>query len=101
MSKVENIKNVIKQIDEILVELKNKKITKENDIENYFWDNHSDIMNVYPFLVVQMASGADRKMLDHMIKTLTDIEEGKVEQEQADVDIGQKIVDDYIKPNLK
>ena len=42
-----------------------------------------------------------RRILDHMIKTLTDIEEGKVEQEQADVDIGQKIVDDYIKPNLK
>ena len=101
MSKVENIKKVIDEIDSIILELKKKKITKEDAIENYFWDNHPKIMNTYPFLVVQIASGTDRTMLDYMLKTLNDIEDGKVEQEQADVDVGQKIVDDLIKPNLK
>lgn len=101
MSKVEEIKKIIKQIDNIVLELKNKNITDENVIENYFWDNHTDIMNKYPFLVCQIIGGADRKMLDYMIQTLTKIENGNKDQSDADVEIGQKIVDDYIKPQLK
>lgn len=101
MSKVDELKKIIKKIDKIVLELKNKKITDENVMENFFWDNHSDIMNSYPFLVCQIISGADRNMLDYMIKTLTQIENGNKDQSDADVEIGQKIVDDYIKPNLK
>ena len=74
MSKVNNIKNIIKKIDSIVLELKNKHITEENEIEDYFWDNHSDIMNDYPFLVCQTIAGSDRKMLDYMIQTLEQIE---------------------------
>ena len=101
MSKVNNIKNIIKKIDSIVLELKNKHITEENKIEDYFWDNHSDIMNDYPFLVCQIIAGSDRKMLDYMIQTLEQIQNGKKDQSNADVEIGQKIVDDYIKPQLK
>jgi len=100
MSKVENIKKIISKIDTIVLELKKKKITDPNELENYFWDNHSDIMNDYPFLVTQIINAADRKMLDYMIQTLTKIENGNQEQNDADVEIGQKIVDDYIKPQL-
>jgi hypothetical protein len=100
MSKVENIKNIITKIDTIVLELKNKKVTDSNEMENYFWDNHSDIMNSYPFLVTQIINSADRKMLDYMIQTLSKIENGNQEQADADVEIGQKIVDDYIKPQL-
>ena len=57
-------------------------------------------MNTYPFLVCQIISGADRKMLDYMINTIEQIDLGKKEQSDADVEIGQKIVDDYIKPQL-
>jgi len=100
MSKVENIKKIISEIDTILLELKSKKIIDPNEIENYFWDKHSEIMNAYPFLVTQIINSADRKMLDYMIQTLTKIESGTQEQNDADVEIGQKIVDDYIKPQL-
>jgi hypothetical protein len=100
MSKVENIKKIILQIDEIILVLKNKKINKPDEMEDYFWDNHFDIMNSYPFLVTQIINNTDRKMLDYMIKTLTKIETGNQEQADADVEIGQKIVDDYIKPQL-
>ena len=58
-------------------------------------------MNEYPFLVCQIIAGADRKMLDYMLSTLDRIESGEQEKDDADVEIGQKIVDDYIKPNLK
>lgn len=101
MSKVEEIKKIIKNIDKIVIELKNKNITNEDLMENYFWDNHADIMNKYPFLVCQIIGGADRKMLDYMIQTLNQIENENKDQADADVEIGQKIVDDYIKPKLK
>lgn len=101
MSKVDNIKNIIKKIDSIVLELKNKNITDNDQIEEYFWNKHSTIMNDYPFLVCQIIAGADRKMLDYMIQTLDQIQNGKKDQANADVEIGQKIVDDYIKPQLK
>ena len=100
MKKSDKIKIVITKIDEVILKLKNKKMTNE-EMENFFWDNHSDIMNEYPFLVCQIISGADRRMLDYMLNTLDRIESGEQEKNDADVEIGQKIVDDYIKPNLK
>lgn len=101
MKKSDKIKKIIDQIDSIIKELKQKKITKEIEMEDYFWDNHSDIMNEYPFLVCQLIAGADRSMLKYMLHTLDRIETGEQEKNDADVEIGQKIVDDYIKPNLK
>ena len=100
MSKVENIKKLILEIDSIVLKLKTKKISDPNEMENFFWENHSNIMNTYPFLVTQIINSQDRKMLDYMIQTLTKIETGNQEQNDADVEIGQKIVDDYIKPQL-
>lgn len=101
MPKSDNIKKIIKRIDEIVLSLKEKNITEEDKMEDYFWNNHSDIMNTYPFLVCQIISGADREMLNYMLKTLDRVENGEQDQNDADVEIGQKIVDDLIKPNLK
>ena len=101
MPKSDNIKKIIKRIDEIVLSLKEKNITEEDKMEDYFWKNHSDIMNTYPFLVCQIISGADREMLNYMLKTLDRVENGEQDQNDADVEIGQKIVDDLIKPNLK
>lgn len=100
MSKAEKIKKTIKKIDSIISELNKKGITDKDDLENYFWKKESEIMNTYPFLVCQIISGADRNMLDYMINTIEQIESGNKEQSNADVEIGQKIVDDYIKPQL-
>lgn len=101
MPKSDEIKEIITKIDNIVLKLKKKNITDEKQMEDYFWDNHSDIMDMYPFLVCQIISGADRKMLDYMLNTLDRVESGEQEKNEADVEIGQKIVDDYIKPNLK
>ena len=100
MSNVENIKKTICKIEEIINELKNKNITDKNVMEDYFWDNHSSIMNSYPFLVCQIISGADKKMLEYMLNTLEKIENGEKDQNDADVEIGQKIVDECVKPKL-
>ena len=102
MKKSDKIKKVIETIDNVILKLnKSKKQMTNEELEDYFWKNHSDIMNEYPFLVCQIIAGADRKMLDYMLSTLDRIESGEQEKDDADVEIGQKIVDDYIKPNLK
>ena len=101
MSKVENLKIIIKEIDNIILNLKKKKITDKKLIEDHFWDKHEDLMNTYPFLVCQIIEGADRSMLNYMLQTIEEIDKGKIDQADADVEIGQKIVDDYIKPQLK
>lgn len=100
MKKSDKIKKVIETIDEVILKLKEKKMTNEQ-IEDYFWNKHSEIMNEFPFLVCQIITGSDRRMLDYMLSTLDKIESGNQDKNDADVEIGQKIVDDYIKPNLK
>ena len=102
MSKAENLKKIIEKIDSIILNLKKKKkITDKKLIEDHFWEKHEDLMNDYPFLVCQIIEGADRSMLDYMLRTIDEIDKGKIDQSEADVEIGQKIVDDYIKPQLK
>lgn len=98
MSKLKDIKQTINKIDNILL-----KIPKLSELEkeNYFWDNHPDIMNNYPFLVTQIISSNDRTMLNFMLSKLEEIEKGEIEKEAADVDVGQEIVDKLIKPQLK
>jgi pyrroloquinoline quinone (PQQ) biosynthesis protein C len=100
MSKYEILKNVVNEIETIINKLKNKKMSKQ-EIENYFWNNKKDIMDNYPFLVTNMIETDNRDMLNYMLENIRLMDNGIKTQNEADVDIGQKIVDDYVKPNLK
>jgi hypothetical protein len=100
MSNYEKVKNTISEIENILKSLNTKKMSN-NEIENYFFDKHTDIMDTYPFLVTTLINNTDRKMLDYMLENLRLMESGTKSSHEADVDIGQKIVDDYVKPELK
>lgn len=98
MSNYEKVKNTITQIENILKKIKSQNMTQKQ-LEDYFFDNHSDIMNNYPFLVSILVkqSKEDRKTLDYMLENLKLIESGVKNEHEADVDIGQKIVDTYTK----
>ena len=85
---INNIKTIIKNIEM-------KGITRPADKEDYFWNNHPDIMNRYTFLVSQLCSNSDNKMLDIMLKQLEEIEKGK-SREEADKDIGQVLANNYL-----
>ena len=92
MSAVE-MKNTINDIKNIIVTLNRKGIT---DKENYFWTNHPEIMNKYPFLVSLLLTDSNPAMLDTMIKQLELIDKGNISKEQADTIIGKKLGDTYL-----
>ena len=94
MSAVE-MKNTINDIKNIIVTLNRKGIT---DKENYFWTNHPEIMNKYPFLVSLLLTDSNPAMLDTMIKQLELIDKGNISKEQADTIIGKKLGDTYLEP---
>lgn len=79
--------DIIKIIDNIQIIIKNierQGITDPIKKENYFWNNHPDITNKYPFLVSQLCSNTDNSMLQNMIGYLKNIEEGKITKKDAE-----------------
>lgn len=93
---VKDIKEVIIKIKNIINNLSKKNITSPTARENYFWANHSDIMNKYPFLVTQLCSGGDMTMLDMMLYKLEQVEKGELNQDTADKQIGKQLADEYL-----
>ncbi len=93
---VKEIKNSINDINVIIKNIEQKGIKSAKAKEDYFWKNHGDMMNRFPFLVTQLCSGNDTTMLDLMIQQLEKIEKGKISSDNADKEIGQKLVDSYI-----
>ena len=92
------IKNMINDIKNIISNLDRKGITNK---EEYFWNNHPDIMNKYPFLVSLLVTDNNPTMLDKMVKQLELIEKGKITKEQADTSIGKQLGDTYLEPFIE
>lgn len=92
---LDEIKNAINNIKTIIKNIELKGISKPLDKEDYFWTNHSDLMNRYTFLISQLCSNTDNKMLDVMLKQLEMIHNGK-SQDDADKDIGKVLADNYL-----
>lgn len=99
MPSVKEVKETIKTVENIISEKLQSKTVKEK--EDYFWENHYNLMENHPFLVTQLCSGEDKTMLNFMLQKLEQMEKGNVEKNTADEQIGQKIVDTFVKPNLK
>ena len=92
-TKIEIIQKIINQVR------KDQQFTNNDEIENYFWENHSNLMNSYPFLVSQLISSNDLSMLNTMIEQLEEIENGNKTQNEVDIEIGEKLADKYIDKN--
>lgn len=91
-------KELKKVIDIIKIIIKNidKKGFITSQREDYFWTNHPDIMNKYPFLVSMLLNDSEHPMLNIMLTQLENIEKGIVSQEEADKEIGEKLANDYL-----
>ena len=85
---INNIKTIIKNIEM-------KGIITPAEKEDYFWNNHPDLMNRYTFLISQLCSNNDNKMLDIMIAQLEQVEKG-MSLDEADKKIGEKLADNYL-----
>ncbi len=81
---IDIIKNIIKNIER-------QGIVDPIKKENYFWNNHSDITNKYPFLVSQLCSNTDNAMLDTMIEHLKQIDDGKISKKEADKSVSEEL----------
>jgi len=98
MKKSEELKNKINVIKNIIKDIKVKHaITTQEEIENYFWTNHKNMMDSYPFLISQLASGKDNLMLNHMLDQIKLIEEGH-SKDNIEKQLGEKLAKEYIKP---
>ena len=93
---VNKLREIINQINLIILDLTKQHIFDLDKRENYFFSNYPDIMNQYPFLVSQLCSGNDSSMLETMLKHIEDMEEGKPEKE-VDIIVGEELANAYIK----
>jgi hypothetical protein len=88
-SSINNIKTIIKNIEF-------KGIIHPADKENYFWENYPDMMNRFTFLVSQLCSNTDNRMLDIMIAQLEEVERKAASSDDADIKIGEELAAAYL-----
>ena len=93
---VNELRTTVSKIKVIIKELDCKQIFGSEKREDYFYKYHSDIMNMYPFLVTQLSSGEDTHLLDTMLEQLEQIEKGKKTNEEAEILIGKELADNYM-----
>ena len=92
---VVEIKSSINTIKSIIKNIELKGIFTPSNKENYFWENYPDMMNRFPFLVSQLCSNSDNKMLDVMVAQLEQVEKG-MSVDDADKKIGEKLASAYL-----
>lgn len=95
---VKELRKIINEIQQINSKL-NKKMSLK-DREDYFFDNHNQLMNDYPFLVSQICSGSDLQMLETMLQQMEAMERGEKTKNQADTELGQKLSKEYVDPKI-
>ena len=93
--KVDDLRNIIERIKNINIKIFSKTLEEKED---YFFKNHSDIMDKYPFLVSQICSGGDLSTLDYMLSSLEQVEKGNSTNDEMDKIVGERLADEYVKP---
>jgi hypothetical protein len=89
------IKTSINTIKTIIRNIQLKGILSPADKENYFWENHPDMMNRFAFLISQLCSDIDSPMLNIMLAQLEQVEKGQ-SLDEADKKIGEKLAAAYL-----
>jgi hypothetical protein len=91
-----DVLNVINNINTIIKNIETRGLNTPEQKEAYFWKNHGELMNNYPFLVHQLCSNSDMSMLNTMLEQLKKIKSGDLKQDDADKIIGEKLADNYL-----
>lgn len=92
---VEELRNTIERIKRINLKIMSKSLEEKED---YFFKNHSDIMDKYPFLVSQICSGEDLTKLEYMLTSLEQVENGNSSRKEMDRVVGDRLAEEYVKP---
>ena len=93
---VNKLREIISEIKVIILDLDKRQIFGIEKRENYFFKNHPDIMNQYPFLVSQLCSGTDTSMLDIMLRHIEEMETGEKTEKEVDIIVGEKLAESFL-----
>jgi len=94
---VSELRSTINKINLIIKRLDKEQIFGSQAREDYFCNHHADIIDNYPFLVLQLISGTDNTMLEIMLKELDQVEKGMKTNDTAEKLIGEQLADQYLK----
>ena len=94
---VSELRSFINKIKFIIKKLDKDQIFGSQAREDYFCTHHVDIIDKYPFLVLQLISGTDNTMLETMLTELDQVEKGIKTNDTAEKIIGEQLADQYLK----
>ena len=94
LNTVKNIQNEVKE---------DKENGKDTDETKYILtEKYSDFSMNYPVIFLKtLDGGLDMEQFTYMVNMASSVEEDKITQHDASVKVGEKLVDQYVKPSLQ
>ena len=98
-----DIEMILKTVEEIKKEINLIKLTKNDslEIELEIINKFSKFYESHPFLVKKVCKGDDLTMLYEMLNKLHHVEKGNETLTSVETNLGSKLADKYLYPNLK
>ena len=97
----EEIQTIVKEVHD---KVKQDKIQglDENETKYRLTDEYSDFSMKYPVIFLKsLDGGLDMEQFNFMINMATKVNNKKITQHDASVQIGEKLVNQYVKPTLE
>lgn len=66
--------------------------------KRHFAKMHPDFAEKYPFLFNKCCETKDIETMEYMINMFKNVQENKITEHVASVNVGQKLYNDYVKP---
>jgi hypothetical protein len=98
-----DIQKIVQTVEEIKKEINLIKLKKSNllDIEIEISTRFPDFYDSHPYLVKKVCKGDDLTMLYEMLNKLDHVEKGNETLTAVETNLGSKLADKYLYPNLK
>ena len=88
----------VKKIDR---EVKEDKENELDENETKYRLTDSDFSMKFPVIFLKtLDGGLDMKQFSYMVSMASKVDEDKISQHDASVQVGEKLVDQYVKPSL-
>ncbi len=95
-----NLKKDIDQIKKNVEEFRKEGLTNPAEIEVKYLEKHPELYEKYVFLTKKIIKGENLEMLDKMLKSIDNINNG-ADKFKEEVKLGEELSEKYIPSNLK
>ena len=92
------IKETIVKLNKLIDEMKSKGNNDILEHELEILHTYPEFYNNYPFLVKKVCKGGDLSMLDTMFKNLEIVESGNKSLASVELNLGNKLAEQYLNP---